>query len=244
MQLLPVDLVALNNSDLQQNRLHFDEPGVVPDSGSIGRLLRAEMMKTDGTLTKAGLALLQKVKKTEKRLQKGIPFEKRMVADPMKIFGNLDYKWKTGMVSRKNVFTNGEVIIIGTIERKFKAEKGAIELRKKLPLIIARSLKASFEEVWPHTFQIEKLGGVELVWLANAGQERYEAIQAQYYDYLRDKFPTGKWFAESPRMPLQVRVKNRGLRDGVVALVMPLLMEGWPWMPVKREEWGSGKKKV
>ncbi|RLA80263.1 MAG: hypothetical protein DRG33_02685 [Deltaproteobacteria bacterium] len=244
MQLQQVDLIALSRSDLQQGRLHFDKPGVLEDHGSVGRLVRAGIVENDGRLTKAGLALLDKVRKTEALLQKGVPFEKRTKADPKKMLTDGRLQWKTGKVSSKAILTNSEVLFIGTAKKKFDPKPGSTELKRKLHLTVAKALRGEFQEVWPHTFQIENLGGIEIIWLSNAEQNLWVAIQAKYYDFLRDRYPTGRWFAASAEKTVQVRVRNRGWKDGVVALVQPLEMSDWKDWPTVRRDWGSGKEKM
>ena len=234
------DLVALSRSNQKQGKLQFDVMGVVEDPTSVGRLIRAGVIKEDGVLTDAGQELLAKVLKAEKKLQVGIPFKRRTSADPAKIKEPSRRSWKTGRVGNQLVTTNSEIIFTGP--SVLSTTKASIDLRKKLHPAVALALKGDFVEVWPHTFQIESLGGGGLVWLARKGQDGWVAIQAKYYDFLRAKFPTGRWYAVDGERPVQIRVKNKGWKNGVVALVQPIEVNKGVKLPTVRSDWGNGEK--
>lgn len=226
MSLKYVDMVALSRAD----------DGLTHDAESLGRLVEADLATEDGRLTDQGEALFQKLKTKEKMLRAGIPVERRTKGDKKAILVG-DYRWTTGRVSNQPIVTNGEVIFVGKPIKAMETIKASAEVRKRFPKTIAACLKGVFEEFRPHTYQLKRLGELEMIWLANKDQDVKIPIQVKYYDFLVDKFPKGKWFAQDVVSPVQIRVTNRGLKDNVVALLMPYTLQGVLEEPKDREGW-------
>jgi hypothetical protein len=169
------------------------------------------------------------------KLKAGVPFEKRGWQDPKAVVNS--NKWLTGTVSRKPIACNGEMLFVGKPRSPMFAEQAPSDTRQRLPQTVASCLKGRFQPVQPHTYQIEELGLVELVWMANAKQEFFVAIQAKYHDFLIDRFPKLSWFAKSQYDSVQARVQNRGLKDNVVAIVMPYIVKEPIKPPAPRKGW-------
>jgi hypothetical protein len=172
-------------------------------------------------------------------LRAGIPLGKRTWSNP-KLAAETD-TWMTGQVNRQPIVCNGEVLFVGKPRHPMKAEKAPSETRQKLPQTVAECLKGDFKQVWPHTFQAKDLGGLEIVWMTDEDQEMFVPVQAKYFDLVVDRFPSTTWFAKTPLDVVQSRVKNRGLKDNVVAMIMPFALEGSLEVPGPREGWMNDK---
>lgn len=227
MSLKYVDMIALSRAD---------DGTVVDHPGSLERLVEADLMDGDGRLTDQGEALYQKLKEKEKTLRAGIPAERRTKGDKKAVLTG-DYRWTTGRVSNQPIVTNGEVIFVGKPIKAMEIYKAPADVKKRFPQTIAACLKGVFEEIWPHTYQLKRLGEFEMIWLVSKDQSVKIPIQVKYFDFLADKFPKGKWFGQDAVSPVQIRVKNRGLKDNVVALLMPYTLQGILEEPKDREGW-------
>ncbi len=227
MTLKYADMVALSQAD---------DGVLVQEPGTLTRLVEADLMDEDGKLTDQGEALFQKLKAREKMLRTGIPVERRKVGDKLAILEG-SALWATGRVSNQPLVTNGEVIFVGKPIKAMEAKPAPPEVKKRFPQTIAACLKGKFVQLWPHTFQLKKLGEFEMIWLANKDQSVKIPIQVKYFDFLADKFPKGMWFGQDVVSAVQVRVTNRGLKNNVVALLMPYSLQGTLADPKDREGW-------
>lgn len=227
MTLKYADMVALSKAD----------DGLLEDDAeSLGRLVKADLMTEDGRLTDEGEALFQKVKTKEKLLRAGIPVERRTTSDKTAILEG-SALWATGRVSNQPLVTNGEVIFVGKPITAMAAKPAPPDVKKRFPQTIAACLKGKFVQLWPHSFQLKRLGEFEMIWLANKDQSVKIPIQVKYFDFLADKFPKGKWFGQDVVSAVQIRVTNRGLKNNVVALLMPYSLQGTLADPKDREGW-------
>lgn len=236
MALEYMDIVALSRAEGRQLQLDPSYGVLVEDPGTLPRLIEAGLITQNGSLTEAGVTMHKQIRSREESLQRGIPAKRRVKLDPKAVISG-DYRWATGKVTNQPICTNGELIYVGKPTDAMKAEQAPADIRKRFPKTIATCLKGKFEQFWPHTYQVKKLGELEMVWLANASQEIFIPIQVKYYDFLTEKFKKGSWFGIDDISAVQMRVKNRGLKDNVVGLLMPFALQGVLAPPKKIEDW-------
>ena len=236
MALEYIDIVALSRAEGRQLKLDPSYGVLVEDPGTLPRLIDAGLITKNGSLTDKGATMHEQIQGRERLLQKGIPAKRRNRLEPKAILSG-DYRWATGQVSNQPIVTNGELICVGKPVAAMKAEQAPPDVRKKFPKTIASCLKGDFEQLWPHVYQVKKLGELEMIWMANADQKIRIPVQVKYFDFLADKFPKGLWFGIDDMNPVQLRVKNRGLKDNVVGLLMPFALQGVLELPAKLEDW-------
>lgn len=233
------DLIALSKSEGVKVDVNSRE--VLDDPASRVRLVESGLIDKKGELTRSGKIFYEKLMGAVDRLKKGIPFEARVDSSEKKAYQGVR-PWNYLTVRKKTVFTNGELLAVGEPSREMGATPLSDPMRSSMARQIKEYVEASKEgiEVNPHTFQMQSLDGIEIVWLASNDQKIFRAVQAKYYDYLQGRFPKGKWLARGGTDPLTVVVKNKGIGD-VVGLLMPVLVKDVFPRPELREGWGDAK---
>lgn len=213
--------------------IHIDkdpESDLVPEADErIKRLLKAGLIDESIDLTAEGVEAIERIQTLTEKLSRGIPMAERKQVDPEKVYTDRAVAlWRTGTVGKKPVVTDGTMIYVGKPVAGMKAEKGSTDARKMLPRIVAQQ-KGDYVEVTPTYYQTNgKVLGIELVWLENKEAGVRAAIQAMYYDFVLNKFPSAKWLATNEKVAVKASVKGKGItKDNVVALVMPYLTTGW-----------------
>lgn len=189
------------------------------------KLQEAGLLTVQGTLTAFGQAAYAKIKAREKELQVGIPVEKRVLLDPDSCLAG-PASWFTTKVNRKAVVTNKHLIYFGKPHPKMwlaEPEKG---VKQKIHGTVMQMLKGidAFVEVVPTLYQIECLGGWEVVWLENKEHGLKVALQTTYYDFLMARRPDAKFYAEASDQVVVLREESerKGV-NGAVAFVMPFI---------------------
>jgi hypothetical protein len=101
-------------------------------------------------------------------------------------------------------------------------------LRKQLPRVIAMHKGKDYEKVVPIYYQTDgKIDGLELVWLGGENGTKV-AVQAMYYDFIAEKFPSAKFFAANKlEKAVKAVIKGKGITsDHVVAFIMQFKPKG------------------
>lgn len=259
MGLLFVDLVALSKADEKERTIDMNSREVFVDPMSRERLLEAGFIVPGGKVTDAGMEALVKIRKREEELRKGIACVERKGRDSKRALRESPAPWFFAVLGKDQVVTNGEILLVGNPDPDMHATRAKDELKKEIPDVIRRSGRGVFKQVWPHSYQAFSFGGVDLVWLSDQRQELMLAVQAKYLDFLFGRFPRSTFWATSLEMPVQVRVRAKGIKDNVVALIavfnvadvleVPKKIKGWKEasdaevqveeMPAMGEESGS-----
>lgn len=214
------ELVFLAQSDGEQIDL-----AKVINTDVITSLQNASILEATGALTDFGRAAYAKVKIREKELQKGIPVEKRTLFDPDSCLAG-PASWFTTKVNRKAVVTNLHLVYFGKSHPKMWLVDPEVGVKQKIHRTVMQMLKGTdtFVEVTPTLYQIEYLGGRELIWLENKEHGLKVALQATYYDFLMERRPEAKFYAEASDQVVVLREESerKGV-NGAVAFVMPFI---------------------
>lgn len=233
------DLVALSKADCEAGTLAVESREVLRDPDSLTRLRKAKLLELKGNkLTTAGIAMAKKVKAKEELIRKGLPIGDRKTEDPVAIFSVPDHKWFHGQVAKKDYVTDGSLVVIGSVDKKFDAQKGSPELRQEIPVVIKQTaINKGFIPANATHYAMTALDGIEVIWLTGEDEATIVPIFAPYYDFLTTKFPSGKWFVTELEDdgPVQLRVTNKGLKNNVVAVIMPFDLAGVIEPPIETE---------
>ncbi len=230
------DLIAVSKHE--NGQLDINARGVFRSPQSRVRLVEMGIMDRTGKLTEQGLKVAAKVEKIVELLKKGVPIESRVVTSEKKAYlSSSRTPWWALKQKRMTLCSNGEMLVIGDPVKEMKAEKMPEEIQKKIPGLFKRFQKEATKQIFPHSYQVKDLGGLELVWLADEKQEFFIPVQAKYFDYVLSRFPTARIFSSGKLTDAVVmKVKNRGVK-GIVAAVMPIMTFEDSPKPAKREGW-------
>ena len=223
MDLRQADLVLVSEADPKEMMVDFGSVKPLADPLSPDRLVDTGIVDHAGKFTEKGKAFYDKLSARIDELKKGVPLERRRLAEPKKLM-EYECPWNTGTIKKQTYFTNGELFVLGKPETVMKSKKGSSELRQAVPNTLRSSLAGDFEEVFPAAWQTLVFGDLEVIWLCNKEQKNPVAMQTMYFDYLNKRFPKGKYFnAVEPTAstPIQIRVRNKGIKNNVCALIMP-----------------------
>ena len=214
------ELIMLAQSDGERI-----DPSKATNADVLIRLQEANICDVGGRLTDFGQAAYAKVKARENELQVGIPVGERVLFDPDSCLAG-PASWFTTKVNRKAVVTNKHLVYFGKPHSKMwlaEPEKG---VKQKIHSTVMQMLKGTdaFVEVIPTLYQIECLGGWEVVWLENKEHGLKVALQATYYDFLMERRPEAKFYAEASDNVVVLREESerKGVK-GTVAFVMPFI---------------------
>lgn len=231
------DLVVLSKRDIVTERLDINDASLFHDPESRVRLVQDGLIEKNGTLTPEGKALTEKLDEMEISLRKGMPFEKRTRRDEPLEYSSIR-PWYMGKAFETDVFSNGEIMVVGKPHKLMNAIRGPSAIRATFHLILNKlASKKNMKQMFPHTFQAERLGGLELIWLADDPQKMFIPLQARYFDYIMDRFPRATFWGTSPSEAVTVKVRNKGVKNWVVGAVMPFIVETLVPFPTKRESW-------
>lgn len=195
------------------------------DADVLMSLQEASICDIGGRLTTFGQAAYAKVKAREEVLQKGIPVEKRVTTDPDSCLAG-PASWFVTKVNRRGVVTNKHLVYFGKPHPKMWMAEPEEGVKQKIHRTVMQMLKDTddFVEVTPTLYQIEYIGGWEVIWLENKKHGLKVAIQASYYDFLMVRRPGAKFYAEASDQVVVLREESerKGL-GGAVAFVMPFV---------------------
>lgn len=233
------------------------------DEERLARLRQAGVLEeVEGQTDQEGLYLtdagLEKVKSLQKRLidlRQGVDFSKRRSKKvDLASLGD----WAYGTYRRKKWLTNGHVLLVDDppkLDVQALAEKGGPTFYNKLRKHVSPILSdaENYEQIQPVAWQMDRLDGLEIVWLANESRSVRVAIQGEYFDVIQQRFPTALLFGRDEQSPVRVWTTRRGIgyestaEGGVVGLVMPcvLVHKGKAYLPYPKQVLkggGSGEK--
>ena len=228
-----IDLVVLNDSNGE--RLDWRAQRVVKERQV--RLIEAGVAEADGTLTEYGKDLVHKVKSKVAALQKGIPFAKRVKNDSAAAMqpNSSFIGWFQAKFKDKTYITNGSLFLLGQPSKEMQATEADPAQRKGIATAIhtgTAGKKDDYTALFPWAYQMESLGGMELIWLSSENvdpeQGVFVPVQAMFFDLIKERYPTASFWVHTKKAkdgdllnnPIQARVTNRGIKNNVVALVM------------------------
>jgi len=237
MTLTHEDLITLSKVDIATKKIDYGNRLISVDSESILRLEEGEYCDKKGNLTEKGLALCVQIQEKEKVLRRGVSLETRKRTDPLKVAYS-EGTWLTGTYRDKKYICDGYYFLYGTSYAAMKARKGSGEFRKYVPTMLSKVLSMKeAKEVTPKIWQLQTIGGLEIIWLFSGDGKMRVPIHAMYYDFTIKKYPTAKFCAISkPGTPIQVKVKQRGLAQDVVGVIMPLDVDKAIQQPIMEME--------
>lgn len=219
-KLCKAELIVLAQSDGEQI-----DPSKAANADTLMSLQGANICDVGGRLTDFGQAAYAKVKARESEFQVGIPVGERILFDPDSCLAG-PASWFTTKVNRKAVVTNKHLVYFGKPHPKMWLAEPKKGVKQKIHGIVMQMLKGTdaFVEVVPTLYQIEYLGGWEVVWLENKEHGVKAALQATYYDFLVARRPEAKFYAEASNQVVVLREESerKGV-NGAVAFVMPFI---------------------
>jgi hypothetical protein len=237
MALTHEDLITMSKVDLETKKIDYGNRLISVDSESILRLTEGEYCDKKGNLTEKGLALCEQIQEKEKVLRRGVPLEDRKRADPLKVAYS-EGKWLTGTYRDKKYLCDGYYFLYGSAYASMKAKLGSGQFRKYIPTMLSKVLSMKDAvEVIPKIWQLQTIGGLEIIWLFSEDGKMRVPIHAMYYDFTIKKYPSAKFCALSkPGTPIQVRVKQRGVPQDVVGIIMPMDLDPAIQQPIMNME--------
>jgi len=226
------DMVALSRRT--GDRLDVNSREVFEDPLSRERLHEAGLIDEKGVLTKVGQTVAEQLEAQIEVLKAGVPIEKRKGISERRAWTS-PRPWYLLKAKALTLYTNGDLLGVGDPPKEIEETVPMPDdIKAKMPRMLQRYLSICTLEMFPHSYQLESLGGFEYVWLADASQEKMIPIQAKYFDYFMLRYPKAHFFAGGAEDAIACKVKNRGIKD-VVALVMPFRVVGV--RPQPRKGW-------
>lgn len=237
-----VDMVALSKAVGDPLRIDLNDRIVVEDALSRVRLQDHELVGKDGTLTQKGISLFKQVKNREDRLRDGIPFIERLRRNPKTAIASVR-PWVKGSLGKIKAVTNGELLYVGQpVEGMSINHASKVDVRR----VVAKLLQQKMVEVFPHSYQVEELGGIELIWMTDKEQNRMIAVQAKYFDFVCARYPRAQYMMTEDGRAVQGNIPGKGFGNGVVAIIMAVEIDekGSLRPPQKRKGWEANGKAV
>ncbi len=224
------DLVVLNS---MREDLPLDwKAQRVPKEGQ-ERILAAGITDEKGALTEYGKDFVMKLKSKILLLKGGIPFKHRVKNEAMAAMlpSSSWIGWFQAKFKDKTYITNGALFLLGQPSKEMEAVEASAEQRKGIATAIhtgTAGKKDEYTKLVPTVYQVEEFGGIELVWLVSQDGSMGVAIQAMFFDLIKERYPTASFWVHTKKAqekdllhsPVQARVTNRGLKNNVVGLVM------------------------
>jgi len=244
MKLRRADLLMLSKANEEKGTVDFFDRNVVVDPESVHRIQRAGLADAKGVMTENGLKLAKAVMAKLHVLRAGVPFSERksLMDSRASYYG----PWFTGTLSKKAYLTNGYLFMLSRPMKQIdSAEQGSPELRQKVPGMVASSIsEKKVVELLPHTWVVFELGVFEVVWLADKDEKVFVPLNVAFMDLVKAKYQSARMYVKAGSKgwdPIQFRVRNRGLKNNVVAIVMPVALDIEEDGPKKRGKDGSKK---
>ena len=205
------DYVMLSRADLEAKKIDYSNRMVAVDPESVIRIAKAGMADEKGNLTEKGVETAQQLKDRVKLLRRGVPFEQRKKSNAFKITES-EGPWLSGTLKKRQYISDGSLFLFDSKPyASLKVEQGGPEFRMGIPRMVKTVLaKTDIVEVIPTIWQVQTLGGLEIIWMVDRNKSTVVPIQAMYYDYILKKYPSSRFYAiaDEPDEPVQVRVKG------------------------------------
>lgn len=220
------DWVCLSRANLETKKIDLGNRLVVIDTDSILRLEAAGIIDSKGNLTEAGLKSATQLGEKIKVLRRGVSIDKRKRTDHKKVCDSPG-PWLTGSYHEKDYMSDGHFFIYGKPYAAMNAKKGSAEFRKHIPTMLSKVAgMTSLIKVEAAYWQLQTLGGLEIVWLMDAQRTLMVPVQGMYYDLIIKKFPSAEFFViDKPGTPVKIEVEKKGFHKDVAAVVMPVELE-------------------
>lgn len=232
-----IDLIALSKADEETKIIQMSSREVFSDPFSRERLVNAGMISLKGDVTDSGLATIQSIRKKEVSLRNGIPFLEKAGREVKRLCRETTDPWIFVMIGKDQIVSNGELLFVGTPEPAMKASRGNADLQEGITEVIRRCAKGEFKQLWPHSYQSFSLGGVDLIWLVDETQDLMISVQAKYFDFVSFRFSKSIFWGSSPEVPVQVKVRGKGMKNSVVAIIATFDVAGELKNPRKIDGW-------
>jgi hypothetical protein len=220
------DLVCLSRADLEAKKIDYGNRLITVDAESILRLEEAGYCDKKGNLTEAGIDAAEKLEEKTKVLRRGVPLSVRKRFDPHKV-ADTEGRWLTGEYRKKEYLCDGFFFLYAKPYAAMNAERGSGEFRKHIPTMLSKVLAMkNLIPLEPTYWQLQTLGGLEVIWLANDDRSVLVPIQSMYFDFTLKRYPSASFTGIAKKgTPIQIKVKQRGVPQDVVGVVMPLELE-------------------
>jgi len=220
------DLVCLSRADMEAKKIDYGNRLIAIDTESILRLEDEGYCDRKGNLTEKGIETVEKLEMKVKTLRRGVPLETRKRVDPHQV-GESEGPWLTGEYRKRPYLCDGYFFMYVKPYASMNAKRGSGDFRKHVPTMLSKVLAMKdIQELVPTYWQLQTLGGLEVIWLCNDDRSILVPIQAMYYDFTTKKYPSASYYGiEKEGTPIQIKVKNRGVPNDVIGIVMPLDLE-------------------
>lgn len=227
----PGSVGALSDDDTRV--IELIENGLATPSGI------ALLEDGDDPFTEDGREVAKKLKESMDLLRKGVSMDQKKL-HPDSIF-DLRGEWKTGKLQKKNITVTPDagMIFVG----KFTFPREGFETRElnKVELLkledgfnLVTKQQKQWKPVEPYAYQLEEIGGPEIIAFGTKKKDYVVPIQSHFHDYLRNRYKAAKWFvvagAENPPIVMKGSGRNQGI-GGVIAVVLPLVSKTSKWIP-------------
>jgi hypothetical protein len=243
-----IDLLALYSASREGGQMDFNAPEICFRVGMRERLEEAELIGNGNKLTQKALTLVESVKPKLEELKAGVPVQRRARDDSKDAESSDAREWVSGSYRHKPWMCNGEVLILGKASKEMKATEGSSNVRSSVAATFHQfcaGRSTEFVAVEPFAYQVDPVSWFQMLWLRSEDGQTV-AVQTKYFDLIKQRYPSASFFlrtkmpADGKVPPLQARVVNRGLKNNVVALLMPVLPGENLSVPVLAEQNGGG----
>ena len=227
------EFAALYKANLQQDCL---EPNGEFAENVFHNLREAGLLGDGLFLTQKGIKAVKAVKQKINECFVGVPLDKRIKGDPKEAEKDADSQlgWVYGDYKKKEYVTNGNILLITKSTKLMKAEKGSSTVRFNASTLIAKYCSGKPSELVglePYAYQVDQSMEVQLVWLVSRDKQVKVAVQAKYYDLVKEKFPAASFsiklrsYLEGTLTPVLARVVGKGIQNNIMAIIMPMTAE-------------------
>lgn len=205
------DYVMLSRTSLTAKKIDYANRLVAVDPESIIRIEKAGMADSKGNLTEKGIETVKQLHEKVKLLRRGVPISQRKRSNPFKITES-DGPWLSGTLKKRQYISDGSLFLFDSKPYvSLKVAQGGPEFRMGIPRMVKSVLaKKDIIAVVPTIWQVQTLGGLEIIWMVDRKKETVVPIQAMYYDYVLKKYPSSRFFAVPGELsePVQIRIKG------------------------------------
>jgi hypothetical protein len=220
------DLICLSRADLEAKKIDYGNRLITVDTESMLRLEEEGCCDAKGNLTEKGIGLVEKLEVKVKKLRRGVPLESRKRVDPHRV-GESPGPWLTGEYRKRPYLSDGYFFMYAKPYAAMNSKKGSGDFRKHVPTMLSKILAMKdIQDLSPTYWQLQVLGGLEVIWLMDLEKSMLVPLNAMYYDFIMNRYPTSQFYGVAKvGTPIQIQVKNRGVPQDVVGVVMPLDLE-------------------
>lgn len=206
------DYVLLSHANLEAKKIDYSNRVLTVDPESIIRIANAKMADERGNLTEKGVAAATKLQDRVKLLRRGVPFTQRKKSNHFKV-AESEGPWLSGTLKKRQYISDGRMFLFDPRPySSMDVKQGGPEFRMAIPRMVSSVLaKKNLVLVEPVIWQVQTLGGLEIIWMADAEKSTVVPLQAMYFDYVKKKYPQSNFYAQEgdPSEPVQVKVERK-----------------------------------